>query len=108
MSHVVSDAALEDGTLRDRLVGHLPDRRDVEVEEEVAHRRVRDDHRLVDLVTVDPQLEVGVAQRLVQAATQRLAHRAGMVALIGDARHDVAAAEALRVLERATGHDPCR
>ena len=97
--------ALEDRSLRGRLVGHLADRRDVEVEEEVAHRRVRDDHRLVDLVAVDAEREVHVAQRLVEPAPERRAHRARVVALVRDPRHDVAAAEALRVLERASGHD---
>ena len=97
---------LEQRLLGHRLVGHLADGRDVEAEVEVAHRGVGHDHRLVDLVPIDAQLEVQVTKRVVEAAPERCPHRAGVVALVRDPRHDVAAAEALRVLERATRHRP--
>ena len=93
--------------LGDRLVRELADRPDVDAEEEVAHRAVGDDHRLVDLVPVDAVLAVEVAQLVVEGPAQGQQHRAREVLLVRDAGHDVAAAEALRVLERGAGRSAC-
>ena len=86
-----------------RLVRPLTHRRDVDPEEQVAHRAVGHDDGLVDLVAIDAMLQVEVAQLVVQRPSESEAHRPGEVLLIRDAGHHVAAAEALRVLERASG-----
>ena len=64
--------------------------------------------RLVHLVAVDAQRQVHVAQLVVEAAAERIAQLAGVVALVRDARHHVAAAEALRVLQRRRRRRPSR
>ncbi len=97
--------APQHGQLGDRLVGHLADGLDVEVEEQVAHRGVGHDHRLVDLVAVDAALLVDLLETSVERAAQRLAQGAGVGALVRDSAHHVAAAEALRVLEGAAADD---
>ena len=79
----------------------LADGTHVETEEEVAHRRVADDHDLVDRPAVDPEVPVDDLQLVVE----RLAHGLAQLAVIrarvvGDAADDVAPAEPLRVLDR--------
>ena len=94
-------AAGEQLELGRRLVRPLPDRRDVEPEEEVSHRGVADDDDLEHLASVDSAALVELSQLLVDRLAQRLAklsaHRPVVVA---DPVHDVAPTKALRVLER--------
>ncbi len=98
-------ASVEHGPFGQRLVRELADRSDVDTKEQVAHRAVADDDRLVHLVAIDPQLAVEIAQLVVQRAAHRESHGPGEVLLVRDAGHHVAAAEALRVLERARRQD---
>ena len=60
---------------------------------------------LVDLVAVDALLPVDLLEARVQGPTQGLAQGAWVAALVGDAAHHVAAAEALRVLEGSAADD---
>ena len=95
--------AAQHGQLGDRLVGHLADGLDVQAEEEVTHRGVAHHHGLVDHVPVDTVLRVDRLELAVEGPSQRLAQGTRVVALVGDARHHVAATEALRVLEGTAG-----
>ena len=94
--------ALEVLVLDQRFVRLLPDALHVELEQQVAHGRVAGDDDLVDLLPGEPeapsQLEDLVADRVGQGPLQLSPEFA---AVVGNAVHDVAAAEALGILEGA-------
>jgi len=79
--------------------GRPPDRRHVQPEREIAHRGIAHDDDLRDLVAVDVPRGVEAGELVVERAAEGPAELARMLVVVRDARHDVAAAEALRVLE---------
>ena len=86
--------------LGQRLVGLLADRLHVQPEQHVAHGRVADYHDVVDLPPVRTGAAADVAYLEVDRGQRDLPQLAGeLPAVVGDAVHDVAAAEPLRVLE---------
>jgi hypothetical protein len=86
--------------LGDRSVRVLADRVDPLPEEQVAHRRVADERDVVDRQGIHRQLGDRVAQVPGDGAHQQPSWMPGVVM---DPRHDVGAAEALRVFERRVG-----
>ena len=73
---------------------------DVEAEEDVAHSGVADYDDLVDVAAVEAEGAGHVAYLEVDGGEHDLAEFAAIfAAVVGDAVHDVAAAEALGVLE---------
>ena len=67
-------------------------------EEKIAHRRVAHDHHLVDRFRIDGELFDGVACVARQRPHQQLA---GVIGVVGNARHDFRPAKALRILKRS-------
>ena len=84
----------------DRPVGALADGIDVQVKEDVAHRGVADDDQFVDRFRIDGKGFDGVREIAGERAIQQLA---AMLRVVVNSRHDVGAAETLRILERSIG-----
>ncbi len=80
----------------DGAVGILADRVDALAEEEIAHRRVADDHHFVDGLWIDGKLFNRVALITGQRAHQQPAR---MFSVIRDTRHHLRAAEALGIFK---------
>ena len=86
--------------LGQRLVRPLSYRLHVHAEDDVAHRRVADDHGLVDAAAVHARLPAHLPHLEVDGRYHDPPQLAGVLSsVIGDAVHDVAAPEPLRVLE---------
>lgn len=101
-------ATLANGDLGRRSERQLSEGGDREPEEQVAHRRVADDDRLDDRVPVEPEeMECG-GQLAIQHPPERPAKLAGPQRFVGDPGDDIAAAEALRILEGERGEDGTR
>jgi hypothetical protein len=71
-------------------------------EEEIAHGRIADDDHFVDGLRIGGKFFDGVAEVAGEGAHEQTA---GMVGVVGDARHDFRAAEALRVFEGGVGDE---
>ena len=69
-------------------------------EEQIAHGGVAHHDHFVDGLRIDGELFDGVAEVTGERAHQQ---PAGMLSIVGDARHDFRAAEALRILKRSVG-----
>ena len=90
----------------DRPVRLLANRLDVYIEEHVPHSGVADDHDLVDLSTVEAERTGHIADLEVNRREHHLPQLSvELASIVGNAVHDVASAEALRVFERRSVDD---
>ena len=87
-------------------VGPFANRLHVQPKKHIAHRRVADDDDLVDSPLAELQAPAHFADLKIHAGDHHLLQLATKLStIVGDAMHDVAAAESLRILKRSGVHD---
>lgn len=96
--------ALADSGFAQRSKGRATERAHVETKEEIAHRGVAHHDGLADLVPIDAESQVDRLELTVQGAPQGPPQFARTLGVVPDAAHDIAAPEALRVLEGSDRH----